>query len=50
MIGGHEKGGVLLGILIDESKTHLQNNDTHQMARFRKNGELKLKQAAAKYY
>lgn len=47
---GYEKGATLLGILIDASETLLQNNDTQQMQRFRKIGESKMKQAAAKYY
>jgi len=46
---GYEKGATLLGILIDASETLLQNNNTQQMERFRKIGESKLKQAAAKY-
>ena len=46
---GYEKGATLLGILISASETLLQNNDTQQMERFRKIGETKLKQAAAKY-
>jgi len=46
---GYEKGATLLGILIDASETLLQNNNTQQMERFRKTGESKLKQAAAKY-
>ena len=47
---GHEKAATLLGILIDASETLLQNNDTQQMERFKKIGESKMKQAAAKYY
>ena len=47
---GHEKSATLLGILIDASETLLQNNDTQQMQQFRKVGESKMKQAAAKYY
>jgi hypothetical protein len=47
---GYEKGATLLGILIDASETLLQKNNTQQMERFRKIGESKMKQAAAKYY
>ena len=49
MIQGHEKGEVLLNILIDTNEKLLQNNDTQQMQRFKKIGETKMKQAAAKY-
>ena len=45
----YEKAATLLGILIDASESLLQNNDTQQMQRFRKIGESKMKQAAAKY-
>ena len=47
---GHEKGATLLGILIDASEALLQNGDAQQMQRFRKIGESKMKQSAAKYY
>ena len=47
---GYEKGATLLGILIEASETLLQNKDTQQIQRFRKIGESKMKQAAAKYY
>ena len=47
---GHEKAATLLGVLMDASETLLQNFDTQQMQRFRKIGESKMKQAAAKYY
>ena len=47
---GYEKGATLLGILIDASEKLLQNNDTQQMQRFKKIGESKMKQSAAKYY
>lgn len=49
-LDGHEKAATLLGILINASETLLENNDTQQMQRFRKIGESKMKQAAAKYY
>lgn len=47
---GYEKGATLLGILIEASETLLQKNNTQQMEWFKKIGESKMKQAAAKYY
>lgn len=47
---GYKKAATLLGILIKASEALLQNHDTQQMEQFRKIGESKMKQTAAKYY